>query len=89
MLGGILGGWGLEELQKKAAAVWYLNIPGDPGSVSGLERFPGERNGNSLWDSCLGYPMDRAVWWATLAIPVHGIARARHDLATKLPPSNT
>ena len=28
--------------------------------------------------------MDRGTWWAT----VHGIARVRHDLATKPPLSN-
>ena len=28
--------------------------------------------------------MDRGAWWAT----VHGVVRARHDLATKLPPFN-
>ena len=26
--------------------------------------------------------MDRGAWWVT----VHGVARVRHDLATKLPP---
>ena len=31
---------------------------------------PGERNGNPLQYSCLGNPMDRGAWWAT----VHGIA---------------
>ena len=30
--------------------------------------------------SCLENPMDRGAWWAT----VHGIARVRYDLATKL-----
>ena len=42
----------------------------------------GEGDGNPLQYSCLGNPMDRGVWWAT----VHGIARVRHDLATKPPP---
>ena len=36
-----------------------------------LERSLGERNGNPLQDSCLGNPMDREAWWAT----VHGIAK--------------
>ena len=43
---------------------------------------PGEGNGNPLQCSCLGDPVDRGAWQAT----VHGIARDRHDLATKLPP---
>ena len=37
-------------------------------SVSG--RSPGEGNGNPLQYSCLGNPMDRGAWWAT----VHGVA---------------
>ena len=31
------------------------------------------------WDSCLGNPMDRGAWWAT----VHDVTRVRHDFATK------
>ena len=31
---------------------------GDPGSVPGLGRSPGEGNGNPLQYSCLEYPMD-------------------------------
>ena len=44
------------------------NIPanvGDPGSIPGLIRSPGEGNGNPLQDSCLGYPKDRGAWQAT------------------------
>ena len=32
--------------------------------------------------SCLENPMDRGAWQPT----VHGVARVRHDLATKPPP---
>ena len=39
----------------------------------------GEGNGNPLQYSCLETAMDRGAWQAT----VHGIARLRHDLATK------
>ena len=46
---------------------------GDAGSVPGLGRFPGEGNGNLLQFSCLGNPMDRGAWWAT----VHGVASSR------------
>ena len=45
----------------------------------GWEDPPGEGNSNPLQYSCLGNPMDRAAWQAT----VHGVARARHDLVTK------
>ena len=39
---------------------------GDVGSVSGLERSPGEENGNPLQDSCLGNPIDRGTWQAAV-----------------------
>ena len=41
----------------------------------------GEIIGNPLQYSCLENPMDRGAWQAT----VHGVARVRHDLATKPP----
>ena len=44
---------------------------GDSGSVPGLGRSPGEGNGNPLQCSCLGSPMDRGAWWAT----VHRVAK--------------
>ena len=52
---------------------------GDMCSIPGLGRYPGELNGNSLQYSCLGNPIDRGAWWAT----VHGLQRVRHDLVTK------
>ena len=52
---------------------------GDVGLIPGLGQPPGEGNGNLLQYFCLENPMDREAWWAT----VHGIARVRHDLATK------
>ena len=39
---------------------------GDKGSIPGLGRSPGERNGNPLQYSCLGNPMDREAWRATV-----------------------
>ena len=42
----------------------------------------GEGNGNPLQCSCLGNPMDRGAWWAT----VHGVTSVGHNLAAK-PPS--
>ena len=39
---------------------------GDTGSIPGLGRSPGEGNGNSFQYSCLGNPVDRRSWWATI-----------------------
>ena len=44
---------------------------GDTGSIPGLERSPGEENGNPLQYYCLGKPMDRGAWRAT----VNGVAK--------------
>ena len=51
---------------------------GDPGSIPGSGRSPGEGNGNPLLYPCLENPMDRGAWWAT----VHGVTRVRHNRAT-------
>ena len=45
---------------------------GDPGSIPGLGRSPGEGNGNPLQYSCLENPMDREAWQAT----VHRVAKS-------------
>ena len=45
---------------------------GDVGSVPGSGRSPGGANGNLLQYSCLGNPMDRGAWWAT----VHGVTKS-------------
>ena len=37
---------------------------GDPGSVSGLGRSPGEGHGNPPQYSCLENSIDRGAWWA-------------------------
>ena len=55
---------------------------GDPGSIPGSGRSPGEGNGNPLLYSCLENSMDRGTWRAT----VHGVTRVGHYLATKPPP---
>ena len=44
---------------------------GDRGLIPGSGRSPGEGNGNLLQYSCLGNPMDRGAWQAT----VHGVAK--------------
>ena len=35
-------------------------------SIPESGRSPGEDNGNPLQYSCLGNPMDRGAWWATV-----------------------
>ena len=35
---------------------------GDPGSIFGMGRSPGEGNGNPLQYSCLENPMDEGAW---------------------------
>ena len=39
---------------------------GDTGSISGSGGSPGEGNGNPLQYSCLGNPVDRGAWQATV-----------------------
>jgi len=50
---------------------------GDPGSIPGLGRSPGEGNGNPLLYSCLENPMDRGSWWGI----VHGMAKSWTQLS--------
>ena len=50
------------------------NLPADAGdavSIPHWGRFPGEGNANTLQCSCLGNPMDRGAWQAT----VHGVTK--------------
>ena len=37
---------------------------GDPGSIPGSGKSPGEGNADPLQYSCLENPMDRGAWWA-------------------------
>ena len=50
---------------------------GDPGSIPGQGRFPGEGNRNPRQYSCLENSMDRGVWQAV----VHGVAKSRTQLS--------
>ena len=50
---------------------------GDPGSIPGLGRSPGEGNGYPVQYFCLGDPMDSEAWWAT----VHGVTQSGQDWA--------
>ena len=51
---------------------------GDPGSIPGSGRSPGEGNGNPLQYSCLENPMDGGAWWAT----VHRVTKSPTGLST-------
>ena len=48
--------WGGSEVKASASNV------GNPGSIPGSGRSPGEGNGNPLQYSCLENPMDRGAW---------------------------
>ena len=50
---------------------------GDPGSIPGSGRSPGEGNGNPPQCSCLEKSMHRGAWLAT----VHRVQRVRYDWA--------
>ena len=50
---------------------------GDPDSIPGLGRCPGEENGNPLQYSCLENSMNRVAWQAT----VHGVAKSWTQLS--------
>ena len=60
--GGFLGGSVLKNPPANA---------GDAGSILGLERSPGEGNGNPVQYDCLGNPTDRGICWAI----VQGVAK--------------
>ena len=58
--------------QEALGVQWYHAPPGmapahtgDVGSVPGLRRSPGGRNGDPLQYSCLENPMNRGAWQAT------------------------
>ena len=53
----------------------------DAGSTPGSGRSPAGGNGKPLQYSCLGNPMDRGAWWAT----VHGVAKSQTRLSTHYP----
>ena len=51
----------------------------DMGSIPGLGRSPTGGHGNPPQCSCLGSPMDRGAWWAT----VHGATESQTRPRTK------
>jgi len=46
---------------------------GDPDSIPGLGRSPGEENGNPLQYSCLENSINRRAW----QVIVHGVAKSQ------------
>ena len=69
------GGGGGGSLVAQTTSLVVKNLPataGDVGLIPGLGRSPGEGNGNLLQYCCLGNPMDRGAWRAT----VHGAAES-------------
>ena len=64
---------GCQDIQVNIQTQWNLpDDTGDSGLIPGSGRSPGEGNGNALQYSCLGNPIDRGSWQAT----VHGIAKS-------------
>ena len=53
------------------------------GLISGSGKSPGEGNGNPLQYSCLGNPINKGAWQAT----VHGVAK-QLDMTERLNNSN-
>ena len=66
--------WGFPGGSEVKVSAWNA---GDPGSIPGSGRSPGEGNGNPLQYSCLENPMEGGAWWAT----VHGVAKSRTRLS--------
>ena len=53
---------------------------GDVSSIPGREDSPGEGNGYLLQYSCLGNPMDRGAWRAT----IHGVSHKESEMKWQL-----
>ena len=51
----------------------FAGSAGDPDLIPGSGRYPGGGNGSPLQYSCLGNPMDRGAWQAT----VHGVTKSQ------------
>ena len=51
----------------------FAGDTGDVGLIPGSGKSPGGGNGNPLQYSCLGNPMNRGAWWAT----VHGVTKSQ------------
>ena len=59
------------------------SLPANAGSIDSIPELgssPKVGNGNPLLYSCLGNPMDRGGWWAT----VHGVTKDSNMVAKQL-----
>ena len=70
---GFLGG-----TNSKESACQFRRPKRDSGLIPQLKRSPGGGNGTPLRYSCLGNPMDRGTWQAT----VHGVTKSQTQLST-------
>ena len=70
------GGGGSKYIAFPAGKESACNV-GDPGSIPGSGRSPGEGNGNPLQYSGLENPTDRGAWWAT----VHRVTKSWMQLS--------
>ena len=64
----------LSEISQRKENLMVKNLPTDSGDVGPIPvsgRSPAEGYGNPFQYSCLGYPMDRETWRAT----IHGVAK--------------
>ena len=64
--------YGLPQMLSSKESTGNAGAAGDVGSIPGLGRSPGGGNGNPLQYSCLGNPVDRGAWQAT----VHGVTKS-------------
>ena len=71
--------WVFIELLDGSAGKESTWSAGDESLIPGSGRFPGGGNGNPLQFSCLGNPMERQAWRAT----VHVVTRVGHYWMTK------
>ena len=69
--------WSLKGFPGSSVSKEYAWNVGEPGSIPGTGRSPGEGNANPLQYSCLENSIDRGAWWAT----VHGVAKSWTQLS--------
>ena len=69
----------LEDIMGFLAGSVVKNLPANArvaGSIPVSARSPGGGNGNTFQYSCLGNPVDRGSWWAT----IHGVAKESYTI---------
>ena len=70
--------WGLPRWLISEEFACHAGDARDSGSVPGLGRSPEGGNSNPLQYSCLGNPIDRGAWQATVC----GVAKSRAQLSS-------